>query len=103
VPNGDAIIGGSTSVNVPHLNNSLVVIGKDNLNTSYPFYVGQPAGSDIFWVRGNGNGSLLGKLGFGPATPKRKVAYSKWRRHPGWKPVVQSYASQPYIGHSVLG
>jgi hypothetical protein len=73
LPNGDVIIGGSTSVNPTHLNSSLVVLSKDNNTTTYPFYVGQPTGSDIFWVRGNGNGYFSGKVGFGTAAPNAKL------------------------------
>jgi hypothetical protein len=73
IPDGAAIIGGNTTVNPTHLNSSLVVISKDNNNTTYPLYVGQPTGSDIFWLKGNGNGFFLGNVGLGTATPNAKL------------------------------
>ena len=50
IPNGDAIIGGNESINLTNINGTLAVISKDNNNTTYPFYIGQPTGSDLFWV-----------------------------------------------------
>ncbi|UOY06584.1 hypothetical protein L0P88_22005 [Muricauda sp. SCSIO 64092] len=68
IPNGNAIIGGVPSLNPTNLNSSLVVMSKDDNSSTYPFYVGQPSGADIFWVRGNGNGFFKGQVGIGTAT-----------------------------------
>jgi hypothetical protein len=69
IPNGDAIIGGSPNFNPSNLNASLSVFSKDANSSTIPFYVGQPTGSDIFWVKGNGNGYFLGNVGIGTINP----------------------------------
>lgn len=68
IPNGDIIVGGIEGVQNT-INASLMVKSRADNNATYPFYVGKyGSGSDLFWVRGDGNGYLRGSLGIGTAT-----------------------------------
>jgi hypothetical protein len=67
IPGGEIVVGGPAST-PPALNSSLLVLSKDNNSTTYPFYVGQQGGSDLFWVRGSGTGYFMTSLGIGTTT-----------------------------------
>jgi len=72
IANGTAIIGGApTTIN--NLNASLIVKSKDEQATTYPFYVGQQSGTDLLWVKGNGDAFLLGDVGIGISSPVAKL------------------------------
>lgn len=65
IPNGDIIVGGIEGIQNT-INASLLVKSRADNNTTYPFYVGKyGSGSDLFWVRGDGNGFLRGSLTLG--------------------------------------
>lgn len=70
IPNGDIIVGGIEGVQNT-INASLMVKSRADANDTYPFYVGKyGSGSDLFWVRGDGNSFFRGSLGIGIQNPQ---------------------------------
>jgi hypothetical protein len=70
IPNGDIIVGGIEGI-VNNINASLIIKSRADNNVTYPFYVGKyGSGSDLFWVRGEGNAYLRGSFGIGTNNPE---------------------------------
>ncbi|MBT1699006.1 hypothetical protein KK083_19080 [Fulvivirgaceae bacterium PWU4] len=73
IPNGDIIVGGIEGIQNT-INASLMVKSRADNNVTYPFYVGKyGSGTDLFWVRGEGNAYLLGKFGIGTNNPEGQL------------------------------
>jgi hypothetical protein len=68
IPNGDIIVGGIESV-TNTLNSSLFVKSRADNTSTYPLYVGKyGSGSDLFWIRGDGNAFALAKFTVGTSS-----------------------------------
>lgn len=65
IPNGDIIVGGMEGI-TNTLNSSLFIKSRADNSSTYPLYVGKyNSGSDLFWVRGEGDAYLHGNVGIG--------------------------------------
>lgn len=78
-------------------NPSLVVYSEGS--NAYTFYVGEPTGADLFWVRGDGNGFFKEKLGLGTADPQERL-HVQHNQNATYLSLDNTKASDAYVGMS---